>query len=127
MSETSPVPARIGHGHVNPRPDGSKARCGGPAICADCARERAETQVDVHARIGVRLFRWSTGDFRRDPESIDGEHDSRYQAFEDTPEAVAEIERIIAYAIWAWQGTTPENALAEQAAAVRKALGFTDA
>jgi hypothetical protein len=29
------------HGHVTPRPDGMKARCGGPAMCAQCAREKA--------------------------------------------------------------------------------------
>lgn len=26
-----------GHGHVYPRPDGIKARCGGPAFCKGCA------------------------------------------------------------------------------------------
>jgi hypothetical protein len=31
-----------GHGHVRPRPDGVKARCGGPSICSGCARELAE-------------------------------------------------------------------------------------
>lgn len=30
-----------GHGHVTPNPDGSKARCGGPAICSACAKELA--------------------------------------------------------------------------------------
>jgi hypothetical protein len=30
-----------GHGHVWPRPDGAKARCGGPTICPDCARALA--------------------------------------------------------------------------------------
>lgn len=29
----------FGHGHVIPRADGAKARCGGPAICAVCALE----------------------------------------------------------------------------------------
>jgi hypothetical protein len=29
------------HGHVTPREDGFKARCGGPAICQQCAYERA--------------------------------------------------------------------------------------
>lgn len=29
------------HGHVTPRPDGMKARCGGPRICSACARELA--------------------------------------------------------------------------------------
>jgi hypothetical protein len=27
------------HGHVKPNPDGSKARCGGPGICPECAIE----------------------------------------------------------------------------------------
>lgn len=31
----------VGHGHVRPNPDGSKARCGGPAICSVCALELA--------------------------------------------------------------------------------------
>lgn len=29
-----------GHGHVTPRPDGQKARCGGPKICKECAVEQ---------------------------------------------------------------------------------------
>lgn len=29
-----------GHGHVRPRPDGVKARCGGPAICSVCRAEK---------------------------------------------------------------------------------------
>lgn len=29
------------HGHVTPNPDGSVARCGGPALCSVCARELA--------------------------------------------------------------------------------------
>lgn len=31
-----------GHGHVWERPDGLKARCGGPAMCAECARDAAQ-------------------------------------------------------------------------------------
>jgi hypothetical protein len=30
-----------GHGHVRPRPDGARARCGGPGICNECSREKA--------------------------------------------------------------------------------------
>lgn len=26
-----------GHGHVYPRPDGVRARCGGPTICVECS------------------------------------------------------------------------------------------
>lgn len=35
------VPINAGHGHVRPRPDGMKARCGGPRMCSVCARESA--------------------------------------------------------------------------------------
>lgn len=31
----------MGHGHVKPNPDGSKARCGGPGLCDECSKEYA--------------------------------------------------------------------------------------
>jgi hypothetical protein len=33
-----------GHGHVWPRPDGVRARCGGPAMCQRCAIDAAITK-----------------------------------------------------------------------------------
>lgn len=30
-----------GHGHVWPRPDGVKARCGGPGMCTQCSHDQA--------------------------------------------------------------------------------------
>jgi hypothetical protein len=36
-----PFPRNHGHGHVFPRPDGVKARCGGPAMCSVCAADAA--------------------------------------------------------------------------------------
>lgn len=30
-----------GHGHVTPRADGVKARCGGPTLCQVCKKEQA--------------------------------------------------------------------------------------
>lgn len=30
-----------GHGHVWPRPDGTRMRCGGPTICRTCASDFA--------------------------------------------------------------------------------------
>lgn len=33
-------PLNTGHGHVRPRPDGARARCGGPGICPDCSRDQ---------------------------------------------------------------------------------------
>lgn len=35
----------VGHGHVYPRPDGVKARCGGPAICHVCAIDLARKNI----------------------------------------------------------------------------------
>lgn len=31
----------VGHGYVNPRPDGAKARCGGPGACKVCQDEKS--------------------------------------------------------------------------------------
>ena len=36
-----------GHGHVVPRKDGTKARCGGPAICSVCAKELAQLRAKM--------------------------------------------------------------------------------
>lgn len=43
-----------GHGHVTPNPAGSKARCGGPPLCAACARELAE-------QTSTRVPTWDEG------------------------------------------------------------------
>lgn len=32
-----------GHGHVRPRPDGVKARCGGPGMCPECTAKQKGT------------------------------------------------------------------------------------
>jgi len=48
----TPGALNVGHGHVIPRPDGVRARCGGPGLCRECsrdlARQRAKGTVDVH-------------------------------------------------------------------------------
>ena len=51
-----------GHGHVTPRPDGQKARCGGPKICRVCAIELAaqggsteQNKADQWAEIGRQI------------------------------------------------------------------------
>lgn len=38
--------SNTGHGHVTPRPDGVKARCGGPGLCNQCSRELAASDWD---------------------------------------------------------------------------------
>lgn len=50
-----------GHGHVKPRPDGAKARCGGPRICPECAKELAQSQgstigVDQAMRDQIKAY-----------------------------------------------------------------------
>jgi hypothetical protein len=37
-----------GHGWVKPNPDGSRARCGGPAICPACALEAGQQLATQH-------------------------------------------------------------------------------
>jgi hypothetical protein len=32
--------ANVGHGHVYPRTDGVKMRCGGVGICSECSRDK---------------------------------------------------------------------------------------
>lgn len=40
----------VGHGHVNKRPDGHLARCGGPGLCGVCSTEKAaESRCEKHA------------------------------------------------------------------------------
>jgi hypothetical protein len=53
-----------GHGHVVPNPDGSKARCGGPAICSECARELASYGVMPRAKtVPIPGWEGSAGPF----------------------------------------------------------------
>jgi len=51
-----------GHGHVTPRPDGVKARCGGPSFCEVCQRERAAlsapSQAAEHAQLLTERDNW---------------------------------------------------------------------
>lgn len=41
IAKKEPAARNEGHGWVRPRPDGFKARCGGPRICQACMREAA--------------------------------------------------------------------------------------
>lgn len=43
----------VGHGHVFPRPDGVRARCGGPAMCSECAKDLARKKKQKRSRVAV--------------------------------------------------------------------------
>ena len=55
--------ARLGkHGWVRPRVDGTKSRCGGPALCSYCQREFYEKYGKLHeATTAKTVFGWSNG------------------------------------------------------------------
>jgi hypothetical protein len=53
-----PGAATPGHGHVVPRPDGARARCGGPALCSACAKELAAQQQPAATPGQAARFTW---------------------------------------------------------------------
>lgn len=45
-----------GHGHVIPNQDGSKARCGGPALCPQCAMEMSIVESEYKDSFEKKLL-----------------------------------------------------------------------
>lgn len=62
----------MGHGHVTKNKDGLRARCGGPAICSECALEAAGIKPDgnVHT-MPTNKRHYETKDCWCDPELRD--------------------------------------------------------
>jgi hypothetical protein len=54
------------HGHVVPRPDGAKARCGGRHLCGHCAREQRQLGAVAEALHQPCRDHWAEVE-RRDP------------------------------------------------------------
>ena len=54
-----PLAARnVGHGHVFARPDGRRARCGGPALCPECSKDATLLAArDADAAVAVGRLR----------------------------------------------------------------------
>ncbi|HHW2792196.1 hypothetical protein ACM79O_27900 [Pseudomonas aeruginosa] len=44
------VGANVGHGHVFPRADGVKMRCGGPGLCSECAADASRARAALAHR-----------------------------------------------------------------------------
>jgi len=59
-----------GHGHVRPRPDNVKARCGGPAVCSVCQREQAELTGSLKLREGDQPLPTPHGDAVTDIQTL---------------------------------------------------------
>lgn len=43
------VSGSVGHGHVYERPDGAKARCGGPGFCQQCSQDKFRQEMEERA------------------------------------------------------------------------------
>ena len=52
--------SNTGHGHVYPRPDGARARCGGPALCGKCAADLARKSGSLSGE-DERRRAWEAG------------------------------------------------------------------
>lgn len=50
-----------GHGHVTPRPDGVKAKCGGPMMCGACQQELAAQTGTTYVQIAPPFSMPSVG------------------------------------------------------------------
>ncbi len=48
----SRIGTNSGHGHVWPRPDGVKARCGGAELCVECGADRALLLLSTRLVVG---------------------------------------------------------------------------
>lgn len=70
-----------GHGWVRPRPDGGRARCGGPAICTVCALEAVpelERLRRVVEDLGRQLERCVVSETGRRCPGCDCTHEGRF-------------------------------------------------
>lgn len=59
-----------GHGHIRPHPDGTKARCGGPALCEQCAGELDQVLMEALAPMLTTLLEGVGGgliDYQNEP------------------------------------------------------------
>ncbi|MBL4833611.1 MAG: hypothetical protein JKY26_06505 [Pseudomonas sp.] len=53
-NEFDPANPNSGHGHVYHRPDGERARCGGPGICAQCSKDQAQKEAVRQQAVPLR-------------------------------------------------------------------------
>lgn len=85
----------VGHGHVTPNPDGSKARCGGPSICRVCALEAGQLPRPVLS--ADEILNESSG--LAGCARCSGDHKRLTWKRFDRPVEVSERERIIQWAM----------------------------
>lgn len=84
-----------GHGHVFPRPDGVRARCGGPSLCtkcrADAARKAAAEQSATDEVAALRAF---VGAFDEWEAAQPGQHTELYMALRRARTALDTLPRV---------------------------------
>jgi hypothetical protein len=85
----------MGHGHVVPNPDGSKARCGGPVLCAECAREQATHNAQLRRQPKL-LSKWDAGNVLVNAADKLSDCASDLEAFPDLKEVLLAARRLIA-------------------------------
>jgi hypothetical protein len=108
-----PGAATPGHGHVVPRPDGARARCGGPALCSACAKELAAQQqpAATPGQAAYEAFRrWYAAECeaRTMTQGFDeSKYDAMRRAFQAGTEAQAAIAAAAPAAPQAAPGTAP--------------------
>lgn len=71
-----------GHGHVFPRPDGVKARCGGPGICMECSLEADQKKLEDLGAFDKPSSKEQTGQMPPNMERAKQEWISRYKSKE---------------------------------------------
>jgi len=77
----------VGHGHVFPRPDGMKARCGGPAMCSECAKDLARKYAsEVEASVPLSTY------------------ESAVKGRQDFRKAYVEARQLLKKFVDAWEG-----------------------
>lgn len=77
--------SNTGHGHVFPRPDGARARCGGPALCGSCRADAARKSADETAPIKRRVWLNDGEEIPQDVRVVDQDGEIHWPGEDDEP------------------------------------------
>lgn len=80
--------SNTGHGHVRPRPDGVKARCGGPGLCSVCLYEQQRVDHDATKVTSPPLAPEAPGIWIQTLPRLGERHGRAFDLVNPTPEMV---------------------------------------